>query len=82
MMKPTPKEYSVLNTVQDNNPGLSTKEGENGNRLAHYNNQDTLERFAGNCMESHNQGPRTAKRVTSNSEIAKDLNMRQLITIS
>ena len=39
--------------------------------------QDTLERLVGNCMERHNQGPRKATMVTSNSKTAKDFSVRQ-----
>lgn len=39
--------------------------------------QDILKILAGHCMESHNQGPRTATRATRSSETSKHFNMRQ-----
>ena len=72
MMGQAPQENSALNTVDFKKGDKMRLDG-----VIIAISQDTLERLVGNCMERHNQGPRTATMVTSNSKTAKDFSVRQ-----
>ena len=72
MMGQAPQENSALNTVDFKKGGKMRLDG-----VIIAISQDTLERLVGNCMERHNQGPRKATMVTSNSKTAKDFSVRQ-----